>query len=376
MSIRPVAIARRTLLIALLAAAAAARLPAQTGTAPASAAARPPRAPLIVPPPVPGAAAVTVERIAVHGASLVGNLEGDSPDRDVIVYLPPSYHRDAKRRYPVLYALHGYSISNERWTTEIHTPQTIEGAFATGTREMIVVIANAQTLHNGSMYSNSATTGNWEDFIAHDLVAYVDAHYRTIADRASRGIGGHSMGGYGTVRIAMRHPDVFSAFYAMSPCCMAARGAPLAEIARRIEAVVRAGDTGALASLDFMTRATLASAAAWSPDPQAPPFYLDLPTRDGVPQPGVLARWAANAPLAMVDQYVANLRRYTAIALDVGDMDGLRFDTAELHRILDSYGIANSFELYHGDHVSAVADRLQNHVLPFFSRNLSFEGSR
>ena len=326
-----------------------------------------------VPAPVPGAAPVVTQRIKVHGASLEGNLEGDSPDRDVIVYLPPSYAKNPRRRYPVLYALHGYSISNEKWTTEIHTPQTVEGAFATGTREMIVVLANAQTLHNGSMYSNSPTTGNWEDFMAHDLVAYIDSHYRTIADRRSRGIAGHSMGGYGTVRIAMRHPDVYSAFYAMSPCCMSARNAPPAAMAAKIETVVTAGDTATLRTLDFGTRATLASAAAWSPNPKAPPFYLDLPTKDGEPQPKVLARWAANAPLAMVDQYVANLRRYTAIALDVGDQDGLRRDTEELHRILDSYGIANTFEVYPGDHVSAVADRMQNHMLPFFGRQLAFD---
>ena len=326
-----------------------------------------------VPAPVPGAAPVVTERVTVRGASLVGNLEGNSPDRGVIVYLPPSYTKHRTRRYPVLYALHGYSIDNVKWTTEIRTPQTIEGAFATGTREMIVVLADARTRHNGSMYSNSATTGNWEDFIARDLVAYVDARYRTIRDRRSRGIAGHSMGGYGTVRIAMRHPDVFSAFYAMSPCCMSARRAPPAAMAKRIEDVVKSGDVAATASLDFGTRATLASAAAWSPNPQAPPFFLDLPTKDGEPQPGVLARWAANAPLAIVDQHVANLRRYTAIALDCGDRDGLRADTAELHRILDSYGIANSFELYPGDHVSAVADRMQNHVLPFFGRNLVFE---
>ena len=106
--------------------------------------------------------------------------------------------------------------------------------------------------------------------------------------------------------------------------------------------------------------------------PEAPPFYLDLPTKDGVPQPAVLARWAANSPLAMVDQYVTNLRRYTGIALDVGDRDGLRTDTAELHRLLDSYGIGNTFDVYPGDHVSAVADRMQNHVLPYFSRTLEF----
>jgi S-formylglutathione hydrolase FrmB len=346
----------------------------QSSGAGASAPAAPPaRPPLVVPDPVPGAKPVVTQRIKVHGASLEGNLEADSPDRDVIVYLPPSYATSRGRRYPVLYALHGYSISNEKWTTEIRTPQTIEGAFATGTPEMIVVIANAQTKHNGSMYSNSATTGNWEDYMAHDLVAYIDAHYRTIARRESRGIAGHSMGGYGTVRIAMRHPDVYSAFYAMSPCCMSARGAPNAEAAKKIEAAAQAGTSE---GLDFITRATLASAAAWSPNPKAPPSYVDLPTKDGVAQPGVLARWAANAPLAMVDQYVANLRRYKAIALDVGDMDRLKDDTAELHRILETYGIANSFELYHGDHVSNVADRMQNHVMPFFGRTLEGAAQR
>ena len=341
---------------------------AQSGAAVAT----PPSPPLVVPAAVPGAAPVIVERIKVHGVSLEGNLEGDSPDRDVIVYLPPSYNKDAKRRYPVLYALHGYSISNEKWTTEIKTPQTIEGAFATGTPEMIVVIPNAQTRHNGSMYSNSVTTGNWEDFISRDLVAYIDSHYRTIASRLSRGIAGHSMGGYGTVRIAMRHPDVFSAFYAMSPCCMSARQAPPPEMAKKLEEAKAAGDSG---NLDFFARATFAAAAAWSPNPKDPPLYLDLPTKDGVPQPDVLAKWAANAPLAMVDQYIANIRQYRAIALDVGDLDGLKTDTAELHRILDDYGIANSFELYSGNHVSAIADRWQNHVMPFFGRNLAADAN-
>jgi S-formylglutathione hydrolase FrmB len=343
-------------------------LPAAANAQTADTAARPPRPPLIVPAPVDGAAPVIVERIKVHGVSLEGNLEGDSPDRDVIVYLPPGYNKDATRRYPVLYALHGYSISNEKWTTEIKTPQTIEGAFATGTPEMIVVLANAQTRHNGSMYSNSATTGNWEDFISRDLVATIDGHYRTIANRLSRGIAGHSMGGYGTVRIAMRHPDVFAAFYAMSPCCMSTGEAPPPEMAKKLEAAKAAGDS---VSLDFFARAMFATAAAWSPNPKDPPLYLDLPTKDGVPQPSVLARWAANSPLAMADQYIANLRQYRAIALDVGDLDSLKTDTAELHRILDSYGIANSFELYGGDHVSAVADRWQNHVMPFFGRNLA-----
>ena len=111
-----------TILVLLSSASAEAQAP---GAAPSTSAAPPPRPPLVVPDPVPGAKPVIAERIKVHGASLEGNLEGDSPDREVIVYLPPNYGASPGRRYPVLYALHGYSISNEKWTTEIRTPQTI-----------------------------------------------------------------------------------------------------------------------------------------------------------------------------------------------------------------------------------------------------------
>jgi enterochelin esterase-like enzyme len=327
-----------------------------------------------VPDVVPGAKAVTVERIKVHGAALEGNLEGDSVDRDVIVFLPPGYAADNTRRYPVLYALHGYSIGAEQWTHEIHVPQTIEGAFAQGAREMIVVLPDSKTVHNGSMYSSSVTTGDFERFIWHDLVDYVDAHYRTIPNRTSRGLAGHSMGGYGATRIGMKHPDVFGAVYIMSPCCLAARAAgPVdPENEKKLEAVKSEADS---AKLPFMLRAQLASAAAWSPDPKNPPLYLDLPVKDGVVQHDVLAKWAANAPLAFVDQYIGNLRQYRAIAIDVGDQDGLRAGAEKLHEVLDNYGIANAFELYHGTHTSAVAVRFQNHVMPFFSKNLCFSTS-
>ena len=318
---------------------------------------------------VPGAKPVTMEHIKVHGAALEGNLEGDDADREVIVFLPPDYGKEKSRRYPVVYALHGYSIGAEQWTHEIHAPQTIEGAFAQGAHDMIVVLPDAKTVHNGSMYSSSVTTGDFENFIAHDLVSYIDAHYRTIPSRTSRGLVGHSMGGYGASRIGMKHPEVFGSLYIMSPCCMAARGAGPAnpQNEKALEEVKTAADS---AKLPFGLRAQLASAAAWSPDPKNPPLYLDLPVKDGVVQQDVIAKWAANAPLAFVDQYIGNLRRYGGISIDVGDQDGLRAGAAKLHEILDSYSIANTFEVYPGTHTSAVADRFQNHVLPFFSRNL------
>src|SRR5678816_2909267 len=150
-----------------------------------------------VPPVVAGAQPVAVERIKIHGTALEGNLEGDAVDRDVLVFLPPGYAKEKRKRYPVVYALHGFFIGAEQWTHEIHVPQTIEGAFGLGAREMIVVLPDSKTLHNGSMYSSSVTTGDFENFIARDVVSYIDAHYRTLARRESRGLAGHSMGGYG-----------------------------------------------------------------------------------------------------------------------------------------------------------------------------------
>jgi S-formylglutathione hydrolase FrmB len=326
-----------------------------------------------VPDVVPGARPATVERITIHGKALEGNLEGDAVDRLVLVFQPPSYPPERNRRYPVVYALHGYSIGAEQWSQEIHVPQTIEGAFARGANEMIVVLPDSKTVHNGSMYSSSATTGDFENFIARDVVSYIDAHYRTIPNRNSRGLVGHSMGGYGASRIGMKHPDVFGSLYIMSPCCLSVRGAGPANPANEeaLAAVKTAEDS---AKLPFGLRAQLASAAAWSPNPNNPPLYLDLPI--GPNQQSVLARWAANAPLAFIDQYIQNLRQYRAIAVDVGDQDNLKIDTSKLHDVLTNYGIKHDFEIYSGTHTSHVAVRFQENVMPFFGRTLSFESAK
>jgi enterochelin esterase-like enzyme len=282
--------------------------------------------------------------------------------------LPPSYDKEKSRRYPVVYALHGYSIGAEQWAGEIHIPQTIEGAVAQANNEMIVVLPDSKTVHNGSTYSSSVTTGDFENFIAQDLVAYIDAHYRTIPSRLSRGLVGHSMGGYGASLIGMKHSDVFGCLYIMNPCCLSlAPGSLKPEDEKVLEAVKTPEDS---AKLGFFKRAQLATAAAWSPDPNNPPLYLDLPMKASVVQLDVLAKWTANAPLAFVDQYIEKLRQYRAISIDVGDQDGLRVDAGKLHDVLDTYGIANSFEVYQGTHTSKVADRFQNYVVPFFNKNL------
>jgi hypothetical protein len=132
-----------------------------------------------------------VQRIKVHGKGLEGNLEGDSPDRDVAVYLPPSYNSAGNRRYPVVYLLHGFTDDVDKWwgvkAHFVNVPEVADKVLAAGVKEMILVMPNAFTRYQGSLYSNSVTTGDWEDYVAKELVEYVDSHYRTIADRALDG---------------------------------------------------------------------------------------------------------------------------------------------------------------------------------------------
>lgn len=324
------------------------------------------------PPVVAAAPSARVETIRIHSDEIAGNLLGTPADREVIVILPPGYDRNASRRYPVVYALHGYSIGADQWIKEIHLPQTAEGAFATGTPEMIIVLPSSKNAHNGAFYSNSVTTGNFENFIADELIHHIDANYRTLARPESRGLVGHSMGGYGASRIGIRRAERYGALYLMAPCCqsaMGSRGLTGAQVAQ-LEALA---SPAAASDLPFALRGTLALASAWSPNPTKPPLFIDLPVdASGKDRPDILAKWTANAPLAFLDQYVSKVRRFRAIALDVGDKDGLVADTRLLHEALLAQGIPNSFEVYPGDHTSHVAFRFQEHVLPFFGRNLSF----
>jgi S-formylglutathione hydrolase FrmB len=332
-------------------------------------------------PPASPSYAGKLERITVHGPSLVGNLSGDSPDRPVSVYLPKSYATQPGKRYPVLYLLHGFTSSDERWF-DLNTPRryvnaqtATDRAVANGVREMIIVMPNAYTAFQGSMYSNSVVTGDWEAYVARDLVAYVDAHYRTLATRAGRGLAGHSMGGYGAVRIGMKYPEAFSSLYILSPCCMSANLEPTMQRFAAALAIQAEGDIAALKEADFGAKAMLASAAAWSPNPKKPPLYIDLPlTADGKPAPDVIAKWAANAPLTMVHQYIPAMRSFDAIAVDAGDMDTAIAGTVRrLDQTLNEYGIAHIAEIYSGDHTNRVDERLETKVLPFFSAHLKFE---
>jgi len=309
----------------------------------------------------------SLERIKVHGKSLEGNLEGDSPDREVFVYLPPSYVTSSNRRYPVVYLLHGYGLHAEQWVGFINVAAAEKNVAAGTTKEMILVMPDAFSVHNGSFYSRSAATGDWEAFLAKELVGYVDGHYRTLANRVSRGLAGHPMGGYGTLRLGMKHPEVFSSLYAMSACCMVDSGEATPAMAQ-LEGITKE----AAAKLPFAQKSPLARGAAWSANPANGPLFLDLPVRDGKPRPAIAAKWMANSILVMLEERVAALKQMKAIQMDVGLQDTLLATNRDLDEALTAAGVGHTFETYEGDHNGKVAVRFDTRVLPFFSNNLAF----
>jgi S-formylglutathione hydrolase FrmB len=151
----------------------------------------------------------------------------------------PSPSRSASR----VYFLHGFSIDGQNFSNFLHVPEAVAHEAARGT-EFIVVVPDTLTKMGGSMYSSSVTTGDFQQFVARDLVSYIDGHYRTLAKRESRALAGHSMGGYGTWTIGMKYPQMWSSIYAMSACCVSPRTETVESAQKLVERAVRPGAQG------------------------------------------------------------------------------------------------------------------------------------
>ena len=313
----------------------------------------------------------------VPAPSLRGNLMGDPDWREATVYLPPGYRKNPRKRYPVVYLLHGFAADHRAFIRGPYQNMNVRismdsliGAGAVG--EIIVVTPNARNFFDGSFYANSPVSGRWEDFIVRDLVSHMDRKYRTIRARKGRGIAGHSMGGYGALRISMRHPEIFSAVYAMSPCCLDRMDGQ--ERAAGWKAAIGAGERADYPRAGFTANLLYALASVYSPNLSKTPFFADLPYRlEGetlVADSAVLRKWVG--PLAMAPAHLENLRRLV-IGFDAGDEDGL-LDIPPNVRALDSLLTANDVphfaEVYSGNHGSRIRARLESIVFPFFSRVL------
>jgi enterochelin esterase-like enzyme len=330
-----------------------------------------------------------VEDHEVYGASLENNVTGERTRRPVAVYLPPGYAEDSARRYPVLYLLHGIGGTHEDWTrpgVRGQTWQSIQdvmdrGIAANRLAELIVVAADQRTRGGGSFYVNSEVTGNWEEFTVVDLVEYADTTYRTLARAASRGIAGHSMGGFGALRIGMRYPEIYQVVYGLNSAILGFDS----DISAEQPAYARAANVepDELDPLrDFYTASLLCVAQALSPNPANAPFFADLPfaSVDGrlAPTPAY-HRWEEQMPLHMVEEYRDNLLALRGLRFDSGRYDMFSHiapTNLALSEKLTELGVPHVFEDYNGDHndrLWGAEGRMATEVLPYFSRLLEGE---
>ena len=321
--------------------------------------------------------------------ALKGNKLGDAAEQPVAVYLPPSYETSPQKRYPTLYLLHGFTGKITEWTRNGYQGMSLQpvmdGLIKSGAiGEMIVVVPNGANAYGGSFYANSTVTGNWEDYIARDLVTYIDNTYRTIAKSESRGIAGHSMGGYGSIMLAMKHPDIFSAAYALSPCCLGLEADMGAENPawQKTLALKSQNELKKRPETfdEFWTLVFVALSAALSPNPEHSPFFADYPFRleNGrlVPNEAVYKKWLSKMPVNLVDEYKENLLKLKGLYIDYGqneEFSHIRNASQEFSRKLAERNIPHGFEIYAGGtHGNMIRERLETKVLPFFSKVLTF----
>ena len=315
---------------------------------------------------------------SVRSPALEGNLLGDPPVRRLLVYLPPSYALDDGRRFPVLYLLHGFAATPSVWTEGnyqgLRIQATMDSLVAAGViHEFIVAMPDGANRLGGSVFTNSAATGDWETYLVRDVVRAMDARYRTMRRGSSRGIAGHSMGAAAALRVAMRYPGSFGSVYAMSPNA----DLPCGNLgAAETDSLLAVRALPAADRLGFWSRVCLGYAAAWAPDSARPPLYADLPFRrqDGavVVDSAVLERMRAWALLDMAPRYREGLVRLRAVAFDVGTRDGYHPGVLRLDSLLTRLRVRHVFESYDGDHGSAIRERVTTRVLPFFSGMLDF----
>lgn len=312
----------------------------------------------------------------IHSPSLEANQLGDSANRSVLVYLPPGYARSPKKRYPVVYLLHGNGAHSTLWLGRLGG-WFINVAMDTlinssKLKEMIIVMPDASNRYLGSQYANSSVSGGWADFIVKDLVSYIDANYRTLAKPESRGLAGHSMGGRGTWFLAMTHPDIFSNIYAMSTAALGFEKFSPAFHNKAAWAEILASDNLNLASDG--SRKLLGYSVAFSPNNNKPPFYTDLPyqqDKDGLKlNAAVWKKWLANDPMEMLKSHKSELNKLNAIHFDCGTSGPFIAPNRAFSDALKKQNINHVFEEFDGNHVNKLPIRIQSKALPFFSQVL------
>lgn len=294
----------------------------------------------------------------IHSEALKNNVVGENVDRNVYVYLPPSYF-DSEKKYPVLYYLHGHSESAQSYFASASLG--FDKAAEENQQEFIVVFVDGAAQNGGAFYVNSEVSGNWEDYVVNEVVTYVDSTYRTLANRDSRGIFGFSMGGFGALNLALNHPDVFGATFSMSPGVIAKGDIELAW-------KTWAGDNS------FLT----AYGRAFSPNTKDTKKYANIPTFDGSKTDNkIIKDWENGFGNfeAKIENYLSKNVKLRGIKIQYGKTDYYSWiprGCEDLAKLFKDNNIECEMVSFEGGH-NIKQNAASEDIAPFFAANLVAE---
>jgi enterochelin esterase family protein len=311
-----------------------------------------------------------IEILSHSSDVLRGNALADPHQRDTYCYLPPGYDAGSTQ-YPVIFFLPGYTGTGRMLLNFDPFAESMDRRLdrLMGSGSMlpaIVVMPDCFTRYGGSQYVNSPAVGRYEDYVIDELVPLVDERLRTLPGREHRAVTGKSSGGYGAMRLAMRHPDVFGAFGSHSGDCyfehcfkpdfpkffmQLEKYGGVAEFLRAFAAMPKKLHEATMALM------MLAMAACYSPN-AASPYGFDLPMdeKTGEIRADVWDRWLAEDPVQMAPRHAPALRSMKAIFLDAGSKDewSLHLGARIMCSRFDALGVGYIHEEYDDGHMGVV----------------------
>jgi S-formylglutathione hydrolase FrmB len=354
----------------------------------------------------PAGRVVTLEHSSKR---LKGNPLGDPHVRTLDVWLPPQYDqgkgRGRGKRFPVLFDLVGYTGSGRSHTNWRAFDENVPERAARLMHDKqldpcLIVFPDCFTALGGNQYINSSAIGPYADYLTRELIPFVDAEFRTLADRRHRGCFGKSSGGYGAIVHGMKYAKFWGAVANHSGDAYfdfvyrADWPNSLDELAKyrrprptegkldvvKLDAASEPGlDDGRVArflariqrrenltSAEVHCLMNLAMAASYDPDANAPngfrlPFMLDT----GELIPARWRRWLKHDPIHMVARHAKNLKTLRGIYIDCGWRDQYRihYGTRILSKRLHEHGVRHHYEEFDGTHSGI--DHRMNSSLPF-----------
>jgi S-formylglutathione hydrolase FrmB len=330
-----------------------------------------------------------LESAEIASPALEGNPLGDPPRRTVLLYLPPGF-RDGGPPLPAVYFLHGFTGSVRSWTSfqpfAPTVPERMDALVATGAIPAAVgVFVDGWTSLGGSQWVNSPAIGRYRDYVARDVVAFVDRRLGTIPRPEARAVVGKSSGGYGALVMGRHHPEVFGhvASHAgdagFEYCYLmdfpkAAAALLGTDPAAWLDGMRQRARETKLRGDDHPTLNTLAMAAAYSPREGAP-LGLELPFDPGTARlrPDVWARWLEHDPVRFVPEGLDAFRRLQGIYVDCGTRDEfhLRWGARMIVESLRGAGIEVFHEEFEDGHrdVNYRYDRSLSFLVPQLARS-------